>query len=239
MELLQLVEALIFAAPDPISAEEIAKAIRRASDESDDPTAEEFGGMNVRIVEKTLETLQQEFAEGQRPIELIEGPNGWRFVTKTEYATWIQALLPEMRPEKLSAPALETLALIAYRQPITKHDIEAVRGVSVDGMLQKVIDRGLVRVAGRADLPGRPMLYETTEVFLEHFGIKEIDDLPNSEELRAVALPTAETEEAEEAEDETETSENTEPEEPQAEESAPDETSGDEPEPAEEETKTT
>jgi segregation and condensation protein B len=114
-----------------------------------------------------------------------------------------------MRPEKLSAPALETLALVAYRQPITKADIEAVRGVSVDGQIHKLIDRNLIRVGGRADLPGRPMLYETTDEFMEHFGVKDIDDLPNSEELRTVELPTAEDEKEEEAieEEESETPE--------------------------------
>jgi segregation and condensation protein B len=115
-----------------------------------------------------------------------------------------------MRPEKLSPAALETLALVAYRQPITKADIEAVRGVSVDGQIHKLIDRNLIRIGGRADLPGRPMLYETTEEFMEHFGVKDLEDLPNSEELRTVALPTAEGAEEEAAE---ETSD--EPEEPE------------------------
>ncbi|MEI6606865.1 MAG: SMC-Scp complex subunit ScpB, partial [Verrucomicrobiota bacterium] len=82
-----------------------------------------------------------------------------------------------------------TLAIIAYRQPITKAAIEAVRGVACDGMLQKLLDRDLIRIGGRADLPGRPLLYETTELFFEHFGIRSIDDLPNSTELRKVKLP--------------------------------------------------
>ncbi len=103
-----------------------------------------------------------------------------------------------MRPERLSPPALETLAIIAYRQPITKGDIEAVRGVNVDGVLQKVIDRGLIKIGGRADLPGKPLLYETTDLFLEHFGVKDIDDLPNADELRTVHLPTAGDDEEEE-----------------------------------------
>ena len=89
------------------------------------------------------------------------------------------------------SPALETLAIIAYRQPITKADIEAVRGVSVDGVLQKVIERGLVKIGGRADVPGRPLLYETTDFFLEHFGVRSLNDLPNAEELRNVPLATA------------------------------------------------
>jgi segregation and condensation protein B len=84
---------------------------------------------------------------------------------------------------------METLAIIAYRQPITKAAIEAVRGVACDGMIQKLLDRDLIRIGGRAELPGRPLLYETTDVFFEHFGIRSIDDLPNANELRKVKLP--------------------------------------------------
>jgi segregation and condensation protein B len=86
---------------------------------------------------------------------------------------------------------METLAIVAYRQPITKAAIEAVRGVSCDGMIQKLLDRDLVRISGRADLPGRPLLYQTTDLFFEHFGINNIDDLPNASELRRVKLPEA------------------------------------------------
>jgi segregation and condensation protein B len=91
---------------------------------------------------------------------------------------------------------METLAIIAYRQPITKASIEAVRGVSCDGMLQKLLDRDLVCIVGRADLPGRPLLYETTELFFEHFGIRSVNDLPNATELRAIRLPEPESEKA-------------------------------------------
>ena len=92
----------------------------------------------------------------------------------------------------MSGPAMETLAIIAYRQPITKAAIEAVRGVACDGMLQKLLDRDLIRIGGRAELPGRPLLYETTDLFFEHFGIRSIDDLPNASELRKVKLPAPE-----------------------------------------------
>jgi segregation and condensation protein B len=86
---------------------------------------------------------------------------------------------------------METLAIIAYRQPITRADIEAVRGVAVDGVMQTLIDRNLVRIAGRAEIAGRPLLYETTQFFMEHFGLKNLDELPNASELRRVTLPTA------------------------------------------------
>ncbi|MFQ3578160.1 MAG: SMC-Scp complex subunit ScpB, partial [Verrucomicrobiia bacterium] len=98
---------------------------------------------------------------------------------------------PEARPVRLSAPALETLAIIAYRQPITRADIEAVRGVAVDGVVQTLLERGLIELIGRADLPGRPQLYATTKLFLEHFGLRSLEDLPNASELRRVDLPVA------------------------------------------------
>jgi segregation and condensation protein B len=108
-----------------------------------------------------------------------------------DYAEWCRSLYPGKKPQRLSQPALETLAIIAYRQPITKAGIEAVRGVSVDAMVQQLLDRGLVKAEGRAELPGKPMLYGTTENFLEHFAIRNIDDLPNAQELRRVKLPSA------------------------------------------------
>ena len=85
-----------------------------------------------------------------------------------------------------------SIAIIAYRQPITRADLEAVRGVAVDGVMQTILDRGLIRIAGRSDIPGRPLLYETTQHFMEHFGLKTLDDLPNASELRKIPLPKAE-----------------------------------------------
>jgi segregation and condensation protein B len=113
-------------------------------------------------------------------------------VTKADFAPWLRQLFPENRQARLSAPAMETLAIIAYRQPITRADIEAVRGVAVDGVMQTLLDRNLVRIAGRADIAGRPLLYETTQFFMEHFGLKNLDDLPNASELRKIPLPKAE-----------------------------------------------
>ena len=201
MELIQIVEALIFAAPEPVTSAEIAKAVRRAAAENVLPQAREWENITPKKIETVIAELGELLANSHRSFELQEGASGWRFVTGNEYAEWIRALLPEMRPEKLSPAALETLALIAYRQPITKADIEAVRGVSVDGTIQKLTERNLVRVGGRADLPGRPMLYETTDEFMEHFGVKDIDDLPNASELRLVELPTAESEEEQSSDD--------------------------------------
>lgn len=204
MDLKHIVEALIFAAPEPISAAEIAKAIRRgAEDVGPVLDSEPYTSATEDSISRVIDELGEEFAQQNRPTMLQKSSHGWRIVTRPELAEWIRALLPEMRPEKLSPPALETLALIAYRQPITKADIEAVRGVNCDGMVHKLMERNLIESGGRADLPGRPMLYKTTSLFLEHFGVTDIDALPNATELRNVNLPTAEPEEPE-AEEETE-----------------------------------
>ncbi len=141
-----------------------------------------------------IRELNADYAATGRAFKLLERAEGWKLFTRAPYAPWLKQLFPDKKPERLSAPALETLAIIAYRQPITKAAIEAVRGVSVDGVMQKLLDRNIVRIAGRADLPGRPLLYETTELFFEHFGIRSVDDLPNSAELRAARLPEPEAE---------------------------------------------
>lgn len=204
MQLIQIVEALIYAAPEPVTSAEIAKAVRRAATDSVLPQARDWEMISFKDIESAIAELGERLVAAGHAIELQEGASGWRFVTRADFADWIRALLPEMRPEKLSAAALETLALIAYRQPITKADIEAVRGVSVDGTMQKLLERRLIRTGGRADLPGRPMLYETTDQFLEHFGVKDLNDLPNASELRLVPLPSAEVPAEGEAEAEVE-----------------------------------
>jgi hypothetical protein len=122
---------------------------------------------------------------------LIEQVNGWALVSRAEYAPWVRKLFPEAKPTRLSGPALETLAIIAYRQPVTRSDIEAVRGVAVDGVMGVLLDRSLVRISGRADVPGRPLLYSTTGYFLEHFGLKSTGELPNADELMRLELPKA------------------------------------------------
>ena len=192
MELTKIVEALVFAAPDPLTTKEIARSVRRATEESLDPAIEPLKKTSARDVQAAIDELSETFNATGRAIQFVETSSGWRIFSRPEFASYIRALLPETKPERLSPPALETLAIIAYRQPITKADIEAVRGVSVDGVMQKIVDRGLVKIGGRADLPGRPLLYETTDAFLDHFGIKNLDDLPNSGELRKIDLPSAE-----------------------------------------------
>ena len=110
-------------------------------------------------------------------------------MTRPEYEGYIAPLAGTPRQARLSQPALETLAVIAYRQPLSRAEIEAVRGVAVGGVLETLVDRGIIQVAGRADVPGRPLIYETTPYFLQHFGLNSLDELPNVEELKRVELP--------------------------------------------------
>jgi len=188
----QVVEALVFASQKPLVPREIAAALKAAADESDDPDVRAFGKTKEAEIGALLQEIQAEIDATPRAFRLIEQVNGWHFVTSNACGPWVRQLFPESKPVRLSGPALETLAIIAYRQPITRADIEAVRGVAVDGMVNMLLERGLIRIAGRADVPGRPLLYESTEYFLQHFGLKSLDELPNSTELRRIPPPTAE-----------------------------------------------
>jgi segregation and condensation protein B len=182
---------------------ETSDASAEEMDNGNDPRAEpEPEGLTAAALVKisdvevlaALAALSASYAADGRAFTLAERASGWRIFTLAEYGPWVRGLFPERRPHRLSQPALETLAIIAYRQPITKAAVEAVRGVSIDGPIQKLLDQNIIRIAGRADLPGRPLLYETTDFFFEHFGIRSVDDLPNASELRRVALPTPESE---------------------------------------------
>src|SRR5205823_3060481 len=147
-----------------------------------------------------LAEIQADLTATGRAFHLVERVNGWTLVSDPACAVWVRQLYPEAKPTRLTGPQLETLAIIAYRQPVTRADIEAVRGVAVDGVMQIMLDRGLAKIAGRAEVPGRPLLYATTEYFLQHFGLKTTDDLPNASELKRVALPVAKQESATPAE---------------------------------------
>jgi segregation and condensation protein B len=190
MTLNQVVEALLFSAQKPLSARELVSAIKGAGD-ADELTPNEFSKATEAQVAAALEQLKIEYIEQGRAFQLAEKAEGWQLVSDSAYAPWVRQLFPAVKPARLTPPSLETLAIIAYRQPITRADVEAVRGVAVDGVLQSLMERGLVKIAGRAEVPGRPLLYETTQFFLEHFGLRDLDELPNAEELRRRYLPSA------------------------------------------------
>jgi segregation and condensation protein B len=210
MELPSIVEALLTGSDEPLSAEELARLVRARVAEAEDARAGKIedgeappelpewltslAATSTDQVLVAIARLNHDYEVTGRAFALLERAKGWKLFTRAEYGEFVRLLFPGRKPERLSGPAMETLAIIAYRQPITKAAIEAVRGVACDGMLQKLLDRELVRIGGRAELPGRPLLYETTELFYEHFGIRSIDDLPNSQELRRVKLPEAPSE---------------------------------------------
>src|SRR5437868_4795831 len=190
MNLTQVIEALLFAAQKPLTTRELVSAIKGAGD-AEDLLPNEFARATESQVAAALEQLKIEYIEQGRAFQLAEKAEGWQLLSDPAYAPWVRQLFPAAKPTRLTPPSLETLAIIAYRQPITRADVEAVRGVAVDGVLQSLMERGLVKIAGRAEVPGRPLLYETTQFFLEHFGLRDLDELPNAEELRTRYLPSA------------------------------------------------
>ncbi|MGB0328930.1 MAG: SMC-Scp complex subunit ScpB [Akkermansiaceae bacterium] len=208
MDLPTIIESLLIASESPLPASELARLVRaRANEFTEDsiteqganpPTAESpeneldleaLTAITDEEIIGALGQLNETYEKSGRSFIVTERAKGWKIHTRPDYAGFVKLLFPGRAPERLSPPAMETLAIIAYRQPVTKSALEAVRGVSCDGMLQKLLDRELIIISGRADLPGRPLLYATTELFLEHFGITEIDELPNIGELRKVELP--------------------------------------------------
>ncbi|HEY0789588.1 MAG TPA: SMC-Scp complex subunit ScpB [Chthoniobacterales bacterium] len=187
-----IVEALMFSSPKPLSPNEIVQVLKAGADYLDgDNPSPEAGEAKEAEVRAALETLAREYNDLGRAFQLQEQASGWQLASRPGFQAWVRQLFPELRPTRLSAPALETLAIVAYRQPITRADIEAIRGVAVEGVMQKLLETGLVRIGGRAEVPGRPLLYETTEHFMEHFGLRTLDELPNATELRHVPLPSA------------------------------------------------
>lgn len=134
-------------------------------------------------IREAVDALSLELQAAGGEILLVEGHNGWRLATHPRFARWVRLLRNEPPPVKLSPSSLETLAVIAYRQPVTRAEIEQIRGVSADAGLAKLLERDLVYIVGRADLPGRPIQYGTTDDFLEFTGIKSLDELPSSDVL--------------------------------------------------------
>lgn len=205
MQLSAILESLLIASQEPLSSEEMARLVRARVAEAEDvliretdegstpaPLPEWLTALAATTPEQAAEAvceLISSYDQSGRAFTILERPKGWKVFTRSDFGEFVRHLFPGRKPERLSGPAMETLAIIAYRQPITKAAIEAVRGVSCDGMIQKLLDRDLIRIGGRAELPGRPLLYQTTELFFEHFGINSIDDLPNASELRRVKLP--------------------------------------------------
>jgi segregation and condensation protein B len=134
-------------------------------------------------IRDAMDAIAEDLTQSEDVFRLLEGPNGYRLAVTSRYADWVRLLRDEPRPQRLSPAAMETLAIIAYRQPVTRAEIEAIRGVSADSALNKLLERELVYVVGRAELPGRPLQYGSNDTFLEFCGVKSLEELPSSDVL--------------------------------------------------------
>jgi segregation and condensation protein B len=187
MELKFILEAILFSAQKPLNPKELRELLAAAVEHGDE--AKPFKKTKENDIVAALEELQKDHETAQRSYRLACIAGGWQFVSAPQYAPWIMALVgTKARPPRLSQPALETLAIIAYRQPITRAEIEQVRGVAVDGVMQTLLERELVEQVGRAEVVGRPMTYATTVAFLEYFGLRSLEELPAADELRRIPV---------------------------------------------------
>ncbi len=188
MELKFVLEAVLFAAPKPMNSGEL-RGFLIAAAEFEEPAAKAYKKVKLEEVNAALEELARECEQAQRSYRLVCVAGAWQFVSQPEYAPWLKAMLGQKnRPARLSQAALETLAIVAYRQPLTRAEIEQIRGVSVDGVMQTLLDRGLIETAGRAETVGHPMTYGTKGPFLEYFGLRSLEDLPAADELRRIPI---------------------------------------------------
>lgn len=167
----QIVEAVLFASEAPLNAEEIARA-----DET----------LNEDLIEEAVQELNAAYSESERAFEIREIAEGYQLLTRADFAPYLERFDTIPRPSRLSGPALETLAIIAYRQPIGRIEMEYIRGVSSSGVIHTLQDRGLIDVVARGEGLGRPLLYGTNQRFLEHFGFRSLEDLPRPEELPVI-----------------------------------------------------
>ncbi|PIP76811.1 MAG: SMC-Scp complex subunit ScpB [Ignavibacteria bacterium CG22_combo_CG10-13_8_21_14_all_37_15] len=170
-----VIEALIFSSDEPLKIDEIIKAIKGIDGEESPITGED--------IEETVTNINQQLEEQQRPFRIMKIAGGFSFSTKHEYAKYIGYLSTEKSKRRLSQSALETLAIIAYKQPITKPEIEMIRGVNADYIMNTLLEKSLIAINGRAETVGRPLVYGTTDEFLKYFGLNRLTDLPKPREI--------------------------------------------------------
>src|SRR5689334_8670809 len=190
MDLKFILESILFSAQKPLSVKEIREVLANAAEQEDaDAAVKAWKKTKEDDVTAALEQLAQDHEAAGRSYRLACVAGAWQFVTQPEFAPWLKALVGvKARPPRLSQPALETLAIIAYRQPITRAEVEQIRGVNVDGTMQTLMERGLVEAVGRAEVVGRPPTYGTSPLFLEYFGMRSLEDLPAADELRKIVV---------------------------------------------------
>jgi segregation and condensation protein B len=182
-ELKQIVGALMFVSKQPLSVTDIRRVLVQVAEVWGGNT-KDFAGATEADLQVVIDRLRADLAEKHLGLHVTEVANGFRFENDSSCGPWLRHLLERGRPSRLSRPALETLAIIAYRQPVLRSEIEAVRGVQVDQIIRNLLEMQLIKIVGRSELPGRPWQFGTTQKFLEHFGLKNLTDLPGIEELR-------------------------------------------------------
>ncbi|MCK5077281.1 MAG: SMC-Scp complex subunit ScpB [Calditrichia bacterium] len=165
-----IVESLLFVSSKPIKSKEIVKVINN----------DEITEKNVKEI---IDKLNEEYSKNSKPFFIKNVAGGYRYYIKDEYFPYLEELIAEKRRNKLTQKALETLAIIAYKQPVTRSEIEAIRGVNADYIVGTLMERNLIMVSGRAHAPGNPLLYNTTPYFLEYFGLNHLEDLPKLKEI--------------------------------------------------------
>ncbi len=163
-----VIEALLFVSEKPLAVEQIKDVL---------------DNLEAGQIRQILEELNSEYEKTNRGIRIAEVAGGFRMITPSTLAPFLKKLHRQRRKDRLSKPALETLAIIAYKQPLTKLDIESLRNVSADGVIDSLLEKGLIRITGRKKAPGRPFVFGTTRTFLEYFGLKSLDDLPKMEKF--------------------------------------------------------
>jgi len=173
LELKRIIEALLFASGEPLSTERIFEALK------DD-------AFDKKQIEKAIRELSDDYAALDLSFKIIEVKDGFMLVTKPQFANWIKKLTHKVKTARLSQAALETIAIVAYKGPITRVQIDDIRGISSFGVVATLLKRGLIKVVGREDVPGRPMLYDVTDKFYFYFGIKSRDDLPRLREIEEI-----------------------------------------------------
>lgn len=163
-----VIEALLFVSEKPLTHEQIRSVL---------------DNLDTAQINKILEELKFEYENSNRGVRIAQIAGGFQMVTPASLASFLKKLYKQRNAERVSKPGLETLAIIAYKQPITRHEIELIRNVNIDGVIKSLLDKDLIRVTGRKKAPGRPKVYGTTRQFLEYFGLKSLEELPKTEDL--------------------------------------------------------
>jgi segregation and condensation protein B len=178
-ELKSIIESFLFVSEEPLTLEKMKSALPET---------------DVKAIKEAVQMLKDEYDHRKGSICLVEVAGGYQLRTRPEYADWIRKII-QPSAQRLSPAALETLAIIAYKQPVMRSDIEHIRGVDAGGIIRMLLDRKLIKILGRKEIPGRPLIYATTRHFLEIFGLRDIKDLPAPKDILDLGKPTVEAHE--------------------------------------------